>query len=95
VRGLDTARGPRFSNASLVHEAAIDGLGVALALRPLVDSDIDEGRLVVPFSYEAPTRFAYYLVIPEVLEAHPAVEAFRGWLKAEAAGQKRETKRRG
>ena len=53
VKGVDATRGPRFSNASLVHEAAIDGVGVALALRPLVDSDIEEGRLVVPIERPA------------------------------------------
>ncbi len=34
VKGVDASRGPRFSNASLVHEAAMDGVGVALAAAP-------------------------------------------------------------
>jgi LysR family transcriptional regulator, glycine cleavage system transcriptional activator len=93
AKGVDSARGPRFSNASLVHEAAIDGVGVALALRPLVDSDIEEGRLVVPIERAVPTRFAYYLVTPEVLVAHPAVSTFRRWLTAEAATQSRRRAR--
>jgi len=93
AKGVDGTRGPRFSNASLVHEAAIDGLGVALALRPLVDSDIEEGRLVVPIERAVPTRFAYYLVTPESLIAHPAASTFRRWLMAQAEGQLRRRAR--
>lgn len=89
AKGVDASRGPRFSNASLVHEAAIDGLGVALALRPLVDSDIEEGRLVVPIERAAATQFAYYLVTPNALVEHPAASAFRRWLVAEAKSQSR------
>ncbi|MBL0143293.1 MAG: transcriptional regulator GcvA [Betaproteobacteria bacterium] len=93
AKGVDASRGPRFSNASLVHEAAIDGVGVALALRPLVDSDIEEGRLVVPIERAVPTRFAYYLVTPEALIAHPAANTFRRWLGAQAEGQSRRRAR--
>jgi LysR family glycine cleavage system transcriptional activator len=89
AKGIDSSRGPRFSNASLVHEAAIDGLGVALALRPLVDSDIREGRLVVPFERAAPTRFAYYLVTPESLREHPAADSFRIWMLGQVVRQER------
>jgi LysR family glycine cleavage system transcriptional activator len=93
AKGVDGTRGPRFSNASLVHEAAIDGVGVALALRPLVDSDIEEGRLVVPIERAVPTDFAYYLVTPEALIAHPVASTFRRWLTAQAEGQSRRRAR--
>jgi LysR family transcriptional regulator, glycine cleavage system transcriptional activator len=93
AKGVDASRGPRFSNASLVHEAAIDGVGVALALRPLVDSDIEEGRLVVPIERPVPTPFAYYLVTPEALLAHPAASTFRRWLVLQAEGQSRRRAR--
>ncbi|MGE0355485.1 MAG: transcriptional regulator GcvA [Burkholderiales bacterium] len=93
AKGVDGTRGPRFSNASLVHEAAIDGLGVALALRPLVDSDIEEGRLVVPIERAVPTRFAYYLVTPAALADHPVASTFRRWLLAQAEGQSRRRER--
>ena len=93
VKGVDASRGPRFSNASLVHEAAMDGVGVALALRPLVDSDIEEGRLVVPIERPVPTPYAYYHVTPEALVAHPAASTFRRWLVAQAEGQSRRRAR--
>lgn len=93
AKGVDATRGPRFSNASLVHEAAIDGVGVALALRPLVDSDIEEGRLIVPIERPVPTNFAYYLVTPEALSAHPAASTFRRWLLGQAENQSRRRAR--
>jgi LysR family glycine cleavage system transcriptional activator len=71
----------------------MDGLGVALALRPLVDSDIEEGRLVVPIERAVQTKFAYYLVTPEALVDHPAVSTFRRWLLAQAEGQSRRRAR--
>lgn len=89
AKGVDAERGPRLSNASLVHQAAVDGIGVALLLRPLVDMDIEEGRLVVPFPQAAPTRYAYYLVTPETIADHPAANAFRLWMLGQAEKQAR------
>lgn len=85
VEDADPTRGPHFSDASLAINAAIEGLGVALAMKPLVSDDIAEGRLVIPFDLAAPTRYAYYLVMPEHLCANPGVAALRQWLLAEAA----------
>ena len=80
VTDLDLDRGPHFSDASLAIDAAIEGLGVALAMKPLVSADIAAGRLVVPFPVEAPTRYAYYLVMPANAVENPGVAAFREWL---------------
>jgi LysR family glycine cleavage system transcriptional activator len=85
VTGIDTSRGPHFSDASLSFEAAIEGMGVALAMRPLVSAEIEAGRLVVPFNIAAPAKYSYYLVTPEAsLESRPAKD-FRAWLREEAA----------
>src|SRR3954471_21528415 len=58
---VDATRGPRFSDASLALEAAIEGMGVTLAIKALVRSEIESGRLVVPFDISAPASYAYYL----------------------------------
>ncbi len=84
VEGLDTSRGPHFSDASLALEAALEGLGVALAIKPLLAAEIEAGRLVVPFGLSQPARFAYYLVTPEPFVERPQAVAFRQWLLAEA-----------
>jgi LysR family glycine cleavage system transcriptional activator len=82
---VDGSRGPRFSSNILSLEAASQKLGVALALRPLIDADVASGRLRRPFDVEVNPRSAYYLVCPEVIAERPAVQAFRGWLLKQAA----------
>ena len=81
---VDGSRGPHFSSNILSLEAASQKLGVALALRPLVDADIASQRLVAPFKIELKPRSAYYLVCPEVIADRPAVSAFRKWLLEQA-----------
>ena len=81
---VDAERGPHFSSNILSLEAASQKLGVALALRPLVDADIASGRLVAPFAVEVKPLGSYYLVCPEVIAERPAVSAFRRWLLEKA-----------
>ena len=77
---VDASRGPHFSTNILSLEAASQKLGIALALRPLVDLDIASGRLCAPFKVETRPPSAYYLVCPEVIADRPAIAAFRAWL---------------
>ena len=88
VRDLDSGRGPHFSDASLALEAAIEGMGVALAMKPLVSAEIEAGRLAVPFNVTAPTSYAYYLVTPENSAGNDGVSSFRDWLLEEAAPER-------
>jgi len=81
---VDGGRGPRFSTNMLSIEAASQKLGVALALRPMVDADLASGRLVEPFAIEVNPGSAYFLVCPEVIADRPAVAAFRAWLLEKA-----------
>lgn len=53
IRGVDTERGPRFSNSVLVHEAVLEGQGIALVIKQHIEIEVAEGRLVMPFSYGA------------------------------------------
>jgi LysR family glycine cleavage system transcriptional activator len=77
---VDGVHGPHFSSNILSLEAASQKLGIALALRPLVDADIKSGRLCAPFRIEVRPRTAYFLVCPEVIAERPTVAAFRKWL---------------
>jgi LysR family glycine cleavage system transcriptional activator len=83
---VDASHGPHFSSNILSLEAASQKLGVALALRPLVDYDIASMRLRAPFEVEMKPQSAYYLVCPEVIADRPAVAAFRAWLLEQAEG---------
>jgi LysR family glycine cleavage system transcriptional activator len=88
VRGVDASRGPHFSDASLSLEAALEGMGVALAMKPLVCTEREAGRLVVPFDITAPASYSYYLVTPEGSAAEGSIAAFRKWLLEEAAPER-------
>lgn len=85
---VDASKGPRFSDAALAVEAAIEGLGVTLAMKPLVSAEIQAGRLANPFDVTAPTSYSYYLVTPDTQAQNRSVQAFREWLLAEAAAER-------
>jgi len=86
---VDGTRGPHFSTNILSLEAASQKLGIALALRPLVDADLASGRLCAPFKTALTPKSAYYLVCPEVISERPAVVAFRRWLLSQAESKSR------
>jgi LysR family glycine cleavage system transcriptional activator len=77
--------GQRFSDAGLLIEAAVLGLGAALARFSLVADQFAAGVLVCPLPLATPTAFAYYLVgLPEAVTLSN-ITRFRQWLQAEAA----------
>jgi len=77
--------GQRFSDAGLLIDAAVLGLGVALARASLVSDYVANERLICPLGPAAPTTFAYYLLcLPEAAELQKIV-CFRDWLRTEAA----------
>lgn len=84
VYGIDPEAGTHFSDLGLVLSAAVDGVGVALASKPLVEAEITAGRLVVPFDIVIKRPQAYHLVTPDSLVERPVVETFREWILAEA-----------
>jgi LysR family glycine cleavage system transcriptional activator len=77
--------GQRFSNAALLSEAAVLGLGVALGRLSLVADDLVDGALVCPLPLATLTAFSYYLVALPEIAALPKIVRFRHWLRAEAA----------
>ena len=85
VDGVDAQRGPRFNQAVLVIEAAVNGRGVALAKRAIAATDLEAGRLIAPFADgTTPIDFAYWLVWPKGRHLSPDVRAFIDWVKREA-----------
>lgn len=86
----DTSHGLRFSHAMLALEAAADGMGVALGMTVLAESDLASGRLVAPLELSLPLDFSYYIVSSADSAERADVAAFRSWLLAEA---KRDTEK--
>ena len=84
LRDMPWSRGPQYSDAGLVTQAAVEGHGVALGQRVLVADDLAAGRLVEPFKLRMPGDAAYYVVtLPGALD-RPKVRKFLEWLRDEA-----------
>jgi hypothetical protein len=60
----------------------VDGVGVAIGLRPYVEDDLASGRLVAPFKLAVPKGQAWYLVYRPFRQDDAALVAFRDWLMA-------------
>ena len=77
--------GQHFSEAGMLINAAVLGLGVALGRASLVADQMASGALVCPLKLAAPTAYSYYLLgLPEAVE-RPKIALFRSLLVAEAA----------
>lgn len=83
VKDVDPARGPMFTDSSMLLQAAVAGQGVALARSALAADDLANGNLVRPFELSLPVEFAYYIVCPEETANLAKVSAFREWLLEE------------
>ncbi len=88
VQSVDPKAGPKFDLALNAIQAAIDGVGVALAHAAFVESDLAAGRLVVPFECRLPSEAAYYVVSPRAAAQQPKIARFREWLRAEVGAGK-------
>ncbi len=74
----------RFDDFNLVLQAALAGLGVALAWGTLVADELALGRLVALFPARKLAN-AYHLVCPAKNLDSPKVAAFRQWILEEAS----------
>jgi len=84
VDGVDTTRGLTFTTEVLALEAAVEGQGIALANKKIVENDVISGRLVVPFELELDTGYGFYVVCPEAQADVFKNAVFREWLLQEA-----------
>ena len=76
-------RGPVFDSSRVMVDAALQGLGVALAPHALFAAEIEAGRLVRPFGIEADIG-RYWLTRLKSKSPSPEMTGFRDWLVAEA-----------
>src|SRR5262245_47528692 len=74
------AKGPKFEYYGQAIQAAADGVGVAMGIRPYVDDDLAAGRLVAPFSLSVPKGKQWYLVYRDFRKDQRDFIAFRKWL---------------
>ena len=97
AHGLDP---PSMRGAIVLHAsdqtlgAALEGLGMAIGRRPLVDRWLEEGRLIAPFGSADRSGAAYYLVHPEDMELPVPARKVARWLRETAAAHATDLARR-
>jgi LysR family glycine cleavage system transcriptional activator len=79
----DALAGSRMELFSLIGEAAVQGLGVALMPRFLIEAELARGALVPLLTQELPSDRAYWLIVPQRKAEDPLVAGFRRWLLAQ------------
>lgn len=88
TQGLSTAgayRGSRFDQFSMIAEAAVAGLGVALMPRFMIETELASNQLVLLTRRPLDAGKAYWFTYPEAKVRSRLVRSFGEWLKAEAA----------
>ena len=82
ARDLVLGPGLIMDDPNVLHQAAVEGQGVALGAEALLDGEISQGRLIRPFERWVEMDGGYYLVHPPSARAN--VQAFCDWLAEEA-----------
>lgn len=77
---LKLDRGPRFDRSFMSIFAAVDGLGVCLESKLLVERQLDSKRLVLPFGGEGPRIECHSLNYLGSRAKLPKIRMFRDWL---------------
>ena len=80
--GVTTPRamtGMRLELFSMLAQAAIERLGVALIPPFLIQQELANGSLISPCPQSMPSSRAYYLIVPEHKAERPALTCFREW----------------
>lgn len=74
-----------FDTMSLLMDAAVNGLGIAMGIEMLCRDGIDSGRLVTPLPYRFDAQWGMYFVCRKPAIETRLVRKFRSWLIDEAA----------
>ncbi|THU04571.1 LysR family transcriptional regulator [Lampropedia puyangensis] len=74
--------GMRLELFSMLAQAAMDRMGVALIPPFLIQQELASGALITPCLKPLSTDRAYWLIVPERKAERPALAAFRTWLEA-------------
>jgi LysR family glycine cleavage system transcriptional activator len=76
--------GPRFELFSMLAEAAIQSMGIALIPRLLIEDELQRGALIQAAVHECLSNQSYYLIYPERKADNAALKVFRSWIDTQA-----------
>lgn len=81
LASIDPYAGQKYESSVLAYQAAMEGHGVAIGQKVLIDSDVAAGRLVCPYDLTLDRgSFTYYFVCREDGPSSAALDTFRDWL---------------
>jgi DNA-binding transcriptional LysR family regulator len=83
VRHSPRRVGQRMNSYMVAVQAAIDGVGIALGWRRMIESYLCQGLLVPVVDAAMPATNAYYQVYSSQRPLGPAAKALRDWLRGE------------
>ena len=85
LAGIDPFAGLKYQSSVMVYQAAIEGQGIAIAQKFLVEDDLRRRRLVQPFAITCDRgNYTYYLIYPKNRLRNPSFRTFRQWLGEQA-----------
>jgi LysR family glycine cleavage system transcriptional activator len=87
VTRIEPDSGIKFESSSHALQAAIEGVGMAIAIRSFVVKDLESGALITPFDLSLRDGSAFYLGYSRSAAKLPHVAEFRDWLIAAAQAQ--------
>jgi LysR family transcriptional regulator, glycine cleavage system transcriptional activator len=82
---VDLANSQSFEHMYFMLEAAASGLGIGIASHPLVEQDLQSGRLVAPLGF-TPSGRSYCLLHARQSANDAKIAAFRSWIVGGAQG---------
>lgn len=75
--------GRRYNNYAMVHQAARDGVGIALGWRRLIGPELRSGALVEVVPERVVPVESYHLLVPESRQDNDRIKAIRDWIVEE------------
>ena len=84
VGRIDTDQGLTFETQNLAFQAALEGIGVAIGIRCLVDQEIHDGLLVEPFGFRHRSSKSFRVVYQRHSVEDRSAMLYRDWLLEEA-----------
>lgn len=86
VTSVNPYRGMKYETSLLAYQAALEGHGIAMAQRALVEKELSEGSLVTPIAFTLDRgQHTYYFASALNKPETDALRAFREWMAASAA----------
>ena len=87
VAPADLSEASGFRLYSVMVQAAVEGMGVALGHATMIADELERGTLVPLFEGAVAAPARYLLCSPPASLSKPGVLAFRDWIRRQAAQQ--------